>query len=73
MMTNRIVIAMMVVVEWGDVKDDNVEDHSAVSSIYDYSRKVLSLGLFYLYFKDSVREGDGTRVMLGMEVFYAHI
>ncbi len=53
----------------GDVKDDNVEDHSAVSSICDYSREVLSLGLFYLYFKDSVREGDGTRVMPAWKYF----
>ena len=35
-----------------------------VGSVYEYCREVLSLGLPYLYFKDSVREGDGTCVMV---------
>ena len=34
-----------------------------------YTHEVLSLGLLYLHFKDAVREGDGTRVMLAWKYF----
>lgn len=40
-----------------------------VGSAYEYCREVLSLGLLYLYFKDSIREGDGTRVMVAWKYF----
>ena len=40
-----------------------------MGSVYEYSWEVLSLGLLYLYFKDSVREGDGTRVMVAWKCF----
>ena len=32
-------------------------------TVYDYTCEVLSLGLLYMNFKDSVREGDGDRVI----------
>lgn len=35
------------------------EDEEAASTVYDYTCEVLSLGLFFLNFKDAVREGDG--------------
>ena len=40
-----------------------------VGAVYEYCREVLSLGLLYLYSKDSVREGDGTRVMVAWKYF----
>ena len=56
---------------------DGVEDRGDVAtdlvggsgSVYDYTCEVLSLGLLYLHFKDAVREGDGTRVMLAWKYF----
>lgn len=39
------------------------------SSVYEYTREVLSLGLLYLAFKDAVREGDGDRVMVIWKYF----
>ena len=39
------------------------------SNVYENCRDVLSLGLLYLYFKDSVREGDGTCVMVAWKYF----
>ena len=33
------------------------------STVYEYTKEVLSLGLLYLNFKDAVREGDGERVL----------
>ena len=41
-----------------------------MGSVYEYCWEVLSLGLLlYLYFKGSVREGDGTRVMVAWKYF----
>ncbi len=40
-----------------------------MGSAYEYCREVLSLGLLYLNFKDSIREGDGTRVMVAWKYF----
>jgi hypothetical protein len=34
------------------------------STVYDYTREALSLGLLCLNFKDAVREGDGECVVL---------
>jgi hypothetical protein len=39
------------------------------STVYDYTREVLSLGLLYLNFKDAVREGNGERVVLMWKYF----
>ena len=47
------VLVMVVVVE----KDGGSDGH--VGSVYEYCREVLSLGLLYLYFKDSVRKEMG--------------
>ena len=50
-------------------REGNGGSDGHVGSIYECCREVLSLGLFYLYFKDSVREGDGTRVMVAWKYF----
>ena len=39
------------------------------SSVYDYSREVMSLGLLLLDSKDAVREGDGDRKALSWKYF----
>ena len=39
------------------------------SNVYENCREVLSLGLLYIYFKDSIREGDGTLVMVAWKYF----
>ena len=31
--------------------------------VYDYTTKVLSVGIFYLEFCDAIKEGDGERVL----------
>ena len=49
--------------------EGNGRSDGHVGSVYEYYREVLSLGLLYLYFKDSVREGDGTRVMVAWKYF----
>lgn len=41
----------------------------SASSVYNYTREVISLGLLYLNFKDAVREGDGERVLLTWKYF----
>ncbi len=54
----------------GESADDGGEGgDSPMGSAYEYCREVLSLGLLYLNFKDSVREGDGTRVMVAWKYF----
>ena len=54
----------------GDVATDLVGGGDGGSgSVYDCTREMLSLGLLYLHFKDAVREGDGTRVMLAWKYF----
>lgn len=45
-------------------------DHGPLSStVYGYTREVISLGLLYLNFKDAVREGDGERVLRTWKYF----
>ena len=39
------------------------------STVYNYTREVISLGLLYFNFKDAVREGDGERVLLMWKYF----
>lgn len=41
-----------------DRKKEAVQD-----KVYDYTSKMLSLGMFYLEFCDSIKEGDGDRVL----------
>ena len=53
----------------GPAFGEEEEDEEAVSSVYDYTREVISLGLLYLNFKDAVREGDGGRVLLMWKYF----
>ena len=53
----------------GPAFGEEEEDEEAVSSVYDYTCEVISLGLLYLNFKDAVREGDGGRVLLMWKYF----
>ena len=41
-----------------------IGEESSKGTAFDYTCEVLSLGLLFLNFKDSVREGDGDRVLL---------
>ena len=43
---------------------------SAFDSVFSYSCETLSLGLLYLEFKDSIKEGDGDRVMRVRKYFF---
>ena len=47
-------------------KDTSVTtgEKSTGDTAYDYTCEVLSLGLPFLNFKDSIREGDGDRILL---------
>ena len=39
-------------------------DHSYIDDkVLDYAKEVMSLGMFYLNYKDAVREGDGGRIL----------
>ncbi len=54
--------------DWGESADDGGEGGDGpMGSAYEYCREVLSL--LYLNFKDSIREGDGTRVMVAWKYF----
>ena len=53
----------------GDVATDLGGGDGGSGSVYDYTHEVLSMGLLYLHFKNAVREGDGTRVMLAWKYF----
>ena len=46
-----------------------VGEESSKGTAYDYTCKVLSHGLLFLNFKDSVREGDGDRTLLMWKYF----
>ena len=39
------------------------EEAKEQDKIYDYSTKLVSLGLFYMEFCDAIKEGDGERVL----------
>ena len=41
---------------------ENVQEDST-DHIYEYAKEVISLGLLYMEFQDSIREGDGERVL----------
>ena len=46
-----------------------VGEESSKGTAYDYTCEVLSLGLLFLNFKDSLREGDGDRTLLMWKYF----
>ena len=52
-------------------KDTSVTtgEKSTGGTAYDYTCEVLSLGLLFLNFKDSIREGDGDRILLMWKYF----
>ena len=45
------------------------ENTSTNSSVYEYTRELISLGLLLLDYKDAVREGDGDRIMIMWKYF----
>ena len=42
---------------------DNTTDVGAEDLVTQYTKKLLSVGLFYLEYRDGIREGDGQRVL----------
>ena len=45
------------------------ENTSTNSSVYEYTRELISLGLLLLDYKDAMREGDGDRIMIMWKYF----
>ena len=50
---------------WGQVVSFKLheEEVKEQDKIYDYTTKLVSLGLFHMEFCDVIREGDGERVL----------
>ena len=46
-----------------NVSDEENESEAAADNILMYSKRILSLGCFYLEYSDGIREGDGDRVL----------
>ena len=44
-------------------EDVECEDHRNVDTVHEYAKEVVGLGLLLFEFNDSVREGDGDRIL----------
>ena len=66
-------IASNIVKAHVDLSTTFCENTSNNSSVYEYTREVISLGLLLLDYKDAVREGDGDRIMIMWKYFKAYL
>ena len=39
------------------------QNTTSTDAVFEHSRQLLSIGLFYMYFRDAIKEGDGSRVV----------
>ena len=39
------------------------DGNASTDAVFEHSRQLLSIGLFYMYFRDAIKEGDGNRVV----------
>ncbi len=56
-------ISKEIVMEYVDLSTEPVKNTESIDKVQTYACELLSYGLFYLEFSDSIREGDGTRIL----------
>ena len=39
------------------------QNTTSTDAVFEHSRQLLSIGMFYMYFRDAIKEGDGSRVV----------